>query len=770
MKKKLDGPELRKEGAKWIDRIKAAGKFEKNWLDDAAKAVKAYTNEAKAEGEADVMGCTYDYNILYANVETIVPAVINSQPIPDIRRRFGDADPVARRVADIVERAIRVQTDDNRLQIEMEGAAQDAFLAGRGIIRLRFKSDIVGGEIEDEELEQASISEEGSDPEGDSPSRIAEGDDLGASGSDEVYDGMADRGMDGSSLGGSPERLENERIPFEAVSWRDYRHGPAKRWDERPWDAFRFSIPREEESESFDTDLISSQLNDAEKTARTGAADELTGWEVWCKKTRKVKFIDDDGIVLKVVDDPLGLTNFFPICTPMQPIEVTGRLAPVNPFAIYRKLADELDDITKRINKLVDAMRVKGWYAGSAKDLETVVSLGDNEFAPIADAEIWASHGGIEGAIAFWPIERFIMVLKELYVAREQTKQAIYEITGISDIVRGASNAAETATAQNIKSQWGSLRIQKMQRMMERAARDLFVMMAEIITSKFSLETLQQMTGVAIVPAPNDPPEELQIKRGAIELMKQRISAYYRIDVESDSTIRADLTRQKQEVSEFLQGAAAYFQAVAPLVQEGALPADAAVDIFASTARMFNLGKSVEDTLEKMVVDAKKKAAAPPQEKPDPEMVKAQIEQQKAEMDGQKMQAEMGFKQQEMQMRMQEFGAKMQSEAAKAEREGQSAQIEAAIKVMDQQIKGIELQIKQVELERLMATPVESGEAHKPPSESISFKDLPPEGQAQMAAQAGIVLSPQEMAAHQESLDAKEAAKAEAKAKKEPAE
>jgi hypothetical protein len=151
-------------------------------------------------------------------------------------------------------------------------------------------------------------------------------------------------------------------------------------------------------------------------------------------------------------------------------------------------------------------------------------------------------------------------------------------------------------------------------------------------------------------------------------------------------------------------------------------------------------------------------------------MIKAQIEQQKAQLDGQKTQTEMGMKQQEMQMRMQEFGAKMQAETAKAEREGQSAQIEAAIKVMDQQIKGIELQIKQVELQRLMATPVETGEAHKPPSESISFKDLPPEGQAQMAAQAGIMLSPQEMADHQATLDAKEAEKAAAKAKKEPAE
>jgi hypothetical protein len=38
----------------------------------------------------------------------------------------------------------------------------------------------------------------------------------------------------------------------------------------------------------------------------------------------------------------------------------------------------------------------------------------------------------------------------------------------------------------------------------------------------------------------------------------------------------------------------------------------------------------------------------------------------------------------------------------------------------------------------------------KPPSESISFKDLPPEGQAQMAAQAGIQLDAEELEERQE--------------------
>ncbi|MBY3582225.1 hypothetical protein HJA77_13765 [Rhizobium bangladeshense] len=671
---------LREEGQRWIEKIKAAEKLEKDWLDDAARAVRAYTNEEKAENDEKALGSRYDFNILFANVETIVPAVINSPPVPDIRRRFNDPDPAARIVADIMERAISVQIDDSRLQVEMEAGAQDSFLAGRGVVRLKFKSDILGGEPTDQDIRDADDeADDGADN-----GRTSEA--IGATMFDE--DDQATAGMSGN---GAPpvERVENERICFEAVSWKDYRHGKAKRWEDRPWDAFRFVIAKEDEEESFDAAMIRSQFDDSEKNAWSKSDGDICGWEIWCKKTRKVKFVSDDGIILKVIDDPLGLKGFFPIPTPMQPIELTGRLKPVNPFSIYRKLADQLDTITKRIDVLTKAMKVRGWYAGETADLKSVLALEDNEFAPIDNGELWSkSQGGIAAAIAFWPVENFIAVLRELYSDREQTKQAIYEITGISDIVRGASSASETATAQNIKSQWGSLRIQKMQRMMERCARDLFVMMSEIIPKLFSLKTLEEMTGIPLLPAPTDTPEQRELKANVVALLRRPLASYYRIDVESDSTIRADLTRQKQEVSQFLQGASAYFAAVAPLVQQGALPADAAVEIFASTSRMFNLGKSVEDTLEKMVTDARTKAEQarqqPQSQEPSPEQAEMALKAKAAQQEEQRLTAE--------------FQARMQRESAKAGIDSQKAERELAIKVLEEELKRLEVQAKQLDV------------------------------------------------------------------------
>lgn len=630
------GDDLRKEAKKWLGRIKAAAEREKVWRDDAEEAVRAYTGEGnKVDASAAERGIAYDFNILFANVETIVPAIINSPPAPDIRRRFGQTDPVAKDYAEILERMIRVQIDDGKMQTELEAMAQDGFLAGRGITRLRFKSEFEQYETSNDELVD-----------------LAEGEKDDEDDEDEAP---------------PAERPTNEAICFEAVSWRDTRHGPAKRWADVPWWAFRHSIPNDDLEEFADAEYMRAQADPEADARQPGEdAEDLIVWEVWDKKSRMVIFLteaaEDKGVkLLKRVEDPLGLSKFFPINDPVQAIEVTGRLMPVNPFSIYKKLAEELDVTTKRIRIITKQLKVKGWYSGSHADLQSVLSGDDNEFVPVQDAEVWASKGGVQNAIAFWPVERLVLVLAELYKLRDQTKQAIYEITGISDIVRGASKATETLGAQQIKSQWGSLRIQKMQRMMERAARDLFVMMAEIIPSKFSPETIEKITGIQLVPTqedltpiqpqvpqipPDAPPEAMaQIQQQAIAqaqeaeakrmeklqhltqlqaLMRERASTFYRIDVESDSTVRADLTRQKQEAAEFMKAASGYFAAVGPLVQQGALPMDVAVEIFASFSRLFNLGKSVEDALDELLDKAKKASSQP--KPPNPAEVAAKAE------------------------------------------------------------------------------------------------------------------------------------------------
>lgn len=625
-KPKLNGDKLAKEGTAWMGRIRAAEQREKTWRRDAEAAEKAYSCDSDSKSS----GKMYDFNILHSNVETIVPAIYNSTPIPDIRRRFveaigeqpappqqqegmqadprammefraaaqayqqkAQADKDAKDLGDMLERVIAHQIDDSRLDTEIEKEAQDAFLSGRGIIRLKFDAKIEG------------------------------------------------------------EQATGERIEFETVSWRDYRCGPATRWQDRPWEAFRHSVPREVlELKHVDKEMYAAQgpevkTNDVDD-------DDIVFWEIWCEYDRSVKFVrEHDGRMLKKVDDPLGLPGFYSTPAAVQPITLTGKITPVCPFVVYKRLADELDLATKRINAIMKGLKVRGLVAGNVGDIANLAQAGDNELVTASDLEALAQTGGIEKAIMWWPIDKAIAVLKELYVQREATKSAIYEITGISDIIRGASHANETATAQQIKTQWGSLRIQKMQRMIERQVRDLFCMMADIIVTKFSPETLQRMTGIQITP-------------GMMEMMQRPISTSYRVDVESDSTVRADLTRQKAEMTEFLAGTAQFFSSMAPVVQAKPEMAEPMSEIYSAFARVFKLGKQAEDAMERMTQMAKQSASQP---QPNPEQ--------------QKLEAEMQAKQAELQIKQQEAAINIQIK----ERELQLKQAEGQMKMQLEQEK-----------------------------------------------------------------------------------
>jgi hypothetical protein len=59
--------------------------------------------------------------------------------------------------------------------------------------------------------------------------------------------------------------------------------------------------------------------------------------------------------------------------------------------------------------------------------------------------------GGLKGAVDFLPMQEIANALQLLYEAQGQTLQRIYEVTGISDIIRGQSNPYETAEGQRTK-------------------------------------------------------------------------------------------------------------------------------------------------------------------------------------------------------------------------------------------------------------------------------------------------------------------------------
>lgn len=629
----------------WLDAIEASGKAEKDWRKDADDVLDIYRGDDEGQTE---------FNIVYSNVETMLPAIYNSTPSPDVRRRYGDKDHIAKTIADMLERAIVYSLDSYDFDNTMRGVLFDSAVPGRGVARVRY---------------------------------IPYMDETG-------------------------ESVAYEEATCEYVPWKHFRIGSARTWEEVPWVAFEHFLSRDqlrqlnpELADKVQLDC-STRGEDDPDTNKADIFKRARVWEIWDRESKEVVFIAtgmaDEALSRQA--DPLGLTAFFPIPRPIQPISTPGKLCPVTPYTSYKTLAEELNSVTQRIRKLVRQIRVKAGYATSGADMDQLARADDGELVPLQNLEMVAAGGGdINKLLAWWPIEPQVKALAQLYVQREQIKQTIYEVTGISDIVRGQSAASETATAQQIKQQWGSLRIQRLQAEVQRFARDLFRLKAEIFATKFDIRNLSMITGIQVLPQeqiamaqqalqmaqqsqqPPPPGAEEAAKAAPLEqveqVMKSDLLRAYKIDVESDSTIRADLTRNQEQMAGFIQGTAQYMQAAVAVAQVG-VPVEPLVEIYSAFARNFKLGKQAEDALDKMGEQAKQ----PKPEKPDPEMQKAQAEMQMEQM---KLQATQQLEQAKLQGQMAVDQARLEMEREKlviqTQLEQQKMQIQAALQSEKQQ-------------------------------------------------------------------------------------
>src|SRR6266850_7266427 len=117
------------EARRWKKELQLAGKREKDWRDAAEKIIKRYRGEEKKKNR---------FNVLWANTEILRPAVYNSKPNPDVRRRFRDADPVGKAVGEVLERSLFVLVDGDSTDGAIRNDVLDALLPGRGISRIRY--------------------------------------------------------------------------------------------------------------------------------------------------------------------------------------------------------------------------------------------------------------------------------------------------------------------------------------------------------------------------------------------------------------------------------------------------------------------------------------------------------------------------------------------------------------------------------------------------------------------------------------------------------
>ncbi len=608
----------------WHDELSRYKEVFKKWTERGEKVVKRYRDERK-----DIEATDARFNIFWSNVQTLKPAIYARPPNPEVSRRFEDQNDVARVASTILERVLAYEiTQYPDFHATISNVVDDRLLPGRGVAWVRYEPIIESVEAEPQVTNYQEIGEEYAD---------------------------TSESLDENALAGEApeqfERISTETTPVDYVYWQDFAHLPARTWEEVTWVARRVYMSLEEGEERFGEVFSQVPLThspdrqDGEKET-TKALKKAEVWEIWSKSEKCVYWIADNyDIVLDHRKDPLELTNFFPCPKPYFATTTSGSLVPIADFLLYQDQADEIDDLTGRIKHLTKAMKVMGIYAADEPAIERLMKEGnDGVLIPVKNWAAFVEKGGLQGAVQFMPLRDVAAALQQLYQARESCKQIVYETTGLSDIMRGASVASETATAQQIKSQFASLRLNNMKDDMSRFARDILRMKSEIICSKYQAETLVQISGIMYTP-------DAQFVQPAIEMLKNESMRNFNIDIETDTLVQIDQQTEKSNRVEFLTSVSSFLEKVLPVGQQHPELVPLLGEMLLFGIRGFKIGRTIEGSFEQFVAQAtqneKAKAAQPPAPPPPtPEMIRAQAEVQNAQAKNQMEQVKLQTEQQ----------------------------------------------------------------------------------------------------------------------------
>jgi hypothetical protein len=403
--------------------------------------------------------------------------------------------------------------------------------------------------------------------------------------------------------------------------------------------------------------------------------------ELWDKESGKVYWLSKNcPKIIDERDDPLELDQFFPCAQPLYSTTTSDSLIPVPDFVIYQDQANELDILSDRIDGLVKALRIRGVYDASQPALQRLLTEGDNNtLIPVDKWMAFSEKGGLKGSIDILPIDMLASALLNCYRAREDIKGQIYEITGISDIIRGQSAASETATAQQIKGQYAGLRLRSMQEEVALFASELIRLKAQVICTKFQPQTI-----LLYAAAGQMSPEDQAMIPQAIELMQDNPLRNFRIEVDADSLVQLDEQQNKKDRVEFITAFGGLLREALPVGQSSPELIPMLVEVMKFGISGFKQAKPIEGTLDAALDQLKEKqkqAAANPQPAPpNPEMMQIQATQQ---LEQAKMQATAQSDQMRAQADMQaaQMKAQLDSQIAQAKIEGemQLAQMQAQI-------------------------------------------------------------------------------------------
>ena len=632
--------------AYWNDQIRRARKFEETWHDRCFDIIDRYRDDTPERTTRETR-----MNIFYSNVDTLKSSLYFKTPKPRVTRRFKDQDPIARIISTVLQRGLQYQLDVYNFDAAVRRVVEDMLIVGRGVMRMVYEPLLVEGDPERIPLQVNNvmgIGEVAPGQMGDVPigQSFVDGD------GNPVDQNLVKMDAMGAFMEGDPiEYIGEQSIRCEYVHWADFTMSPARSWENVHWIAFRHLMTRQE--------LVDYYGAKGEQIALTYHGDTNSGYdgnqmpsmaevyEIWDKRSLKQIFIATDfDDILEEFEDPYNLEGFWPMPEPLYAISTTDTTLPVPEILTYEDQLFELDLITQRIASLTDALKRRGVYDASFQELQRLADATDNEFVPVDNMAMLQAGGGLANVMQEAPLDNLIKALAQLYQSRQIVVQTIYEITGISDIMRGTTASRETATAQRIKGQFGAMRLVNRQRRVEQFLDQIMELKAELMVENLEPSLLSRITGIEIAPE-------------VVAVMRDERLRSYRISVDTEESSAVDSASEQRSRTEFLTATVQFLQAIGPMVSSGAIGFDQAKQMLLFAARAFPGARDLEESLES--IQAPQPGPNPADKLVEVEAAKVQAQTQQAaadaqvkvarlELDQQKAAQDAAFKQQKLEI------------------------------------------------------------------------------------------------------------------------
>jgi hypothetical protein len=687
-------PEFDRDSGPYLKMIEHAEKAFTQWHSTCDNLAKEFANLKRlASSRSD-----REFQMFYANLEVVKPSIYSRAPQPVVVPRFKDRKPVPRKASEMLERALVTSFDVEHVHETMKRVRDDLALFGRGVIWARYETYEKGEELK-------------------------------------------------------------ECVRYEWVHRKDFLHEPARIWSEVGWVCRGTWLTKEQGQkrfgEAWGDDITYEEAKDTateynvEKKARV--------WEMWNKTKDLVIWLHPNSKMVLDINAPhLDLDGFFPCPRPALATVEDDSLVPVPDGCFYKDQLEEINELTARISSLSEALRLVVIYPAGAEGVgeavEAAIAQTDNRrtWVPVAGLGNLAMQTGGKLSDAIWemPVDKVAATITQLIALRRELISDVYQISGVSDIMRGETDASETLGAQQLKSQYGSIRIKDRQNEMVRLCDAILNLAGEIMSENFAPQTMISLSqtdlpkqadvlaqhqqammqeimaavqqveqGMAQGQPPPNPQQIEQAKQAIVlkhqkeiaevvtvekvfELLKAERIRPYILQIATDSTIQPDENAEKAARSEFAMAFAQMSGALAPLMQAApkeAAPLSGAMLKFVLAP--FRAGREMEQVIEEFVDNMTEKASQPPPPNPEAEAMQIEAETKKADLEDRK--AERAAKLEQAAKAQEADGMKaaqdVQRQAEEAERKRQDEMIkrqqameDRALKMQDEDRKAAE--------------------------------------------------------------------------------